>query len=296
MFGVDQLVGARARPRPPRYSSAPHEELLGGGTFGVLFPPAHSRQHPDDRSAFQAQVLVDADEDPRVEACVRFLHVVERGLTLDGEPVGQAVVGDRLEVSWVEAVEREVVTTTSTQIVIGGSRLEKPLGQGASFVRSWEPLRGRLELSSERVEGARFRVTARFANESAWAGADREDAQRHALWAAHVVLRVDRGAFVSAREAEGCVNEGVWPVLVGNERTVLASPVILSDYPQVTSESPGDLFDSTEIDRLLIANVVSLTEDEQAAMRATDPRAAEILDRCASLTRDQLLSLHGVMR
>ena len=41
-------------------------------------------------------------------------------------------------------------------------------------------------------------------------------------------------------------------VLVGGVGlAMLASPIILYDYPRVAPESPGDLFDSTEIDELL---------------------------------------------
>jgi hypothetical protein len=91
----------------------------------------------------------------------------------------------------------------------------------------------------------------------------------------------------------------VWPVLLGEEgdrTTMLAAPIILSDHPQIAPESPGDLFDATEIDRLLILNVLSMTEAEQAEMRATDPRAREIFERCAALGPEQLLPLHGALR
>ena len=265
-------------------------------TFGGLFPPSHSARHPDDRSALQAQVLLDADGDPQVEATVRFLHVVERRLTRDGEPVDELVVAGERHLAWTEATERELVAAVSTPIAIDGGAAVEPLGEGATIIRAWQPLYGRLELATERLAGRRLRITARVANETSWAGGDRDDALRRTFCSTHVVLRADRGAFVSATEADGCVNEGVWPVLVGDERTMLAAPIILSDYPQVAPESPGDLFDATEIDRLLIQNVLALTEDEQAEARATDPRAAEILDRCAALTRGELLRLHGVMR
>jgi hydrogenase maturation protease len=77
---------------------------------------------------------------------------------------------------------------------------------------------------------------------------------------------------------------------------MLAAPIILEDYAQIAPESPGDLFDAGEIDRLLILNVLSLTEAEQEEMRATDPRAREILDRCAALGPEELLPLHGAIR
>jgi hypothetical protein len=88
-------------------------------------------------------------------------------------------------------------------------------------------------------------------------------------------------------------------VLVGEEGqrdTLLSSPIILYDYPRVAPESPGDLFDSSEIDQLLALNILTLTEDEKAEMRATDPRARRILERTEALTARDFMSLHGTIR
>ena len=56
--------------------------------------------------------------------------------------------------------------------------------------------------------------------------------------------------------------------------TLLSSPIILEDHPRIAPESPGDLFDGGEIDQLLILNILSLTDDEKAEVRASDPRVA----------------------
>jgi hypothetical protein len=78
---------------------------------------------------------------------------------------------------------------------------------------------------------------------------------------------------------------------------MLAAPIILPDYPQVAPESPAEMFDATEIDRLLILNTLSLTPEEQREMRASDPRAREILERCTTLSREELMRLHqGAIR
>jgi hypothetical protein len=101
------------------------------------------------------------------------------------------------------------------------------------------------------------------------------------------------------RLAQGCENKKTWPVLVGEEgaqNMLLSSPIILSDHPQIAPESPGDLFDGGEIDQLLILNILTLTDEEKAEMRASDPRAREILDRCESLSQEQLMNLHGAIR
>ena len=75
-----------------------------------------------------------------------------------------------------------------------------------------------------------------------------------------------------------------------------SSPIILDDHPRIAPESPGDLFDGGEIDQLLVLNILSLTDEEKAEMRASDPRAREILERTEALTPEQIMRLHGAIR
>ena len=44
---------------------------------------------------------------------------------------------------------------------------------------------------------------------------------------------------------------------------MLSSPIILYDYPQIAPESPGDLFDGTEIDEILTLRILTLTDEEK---------------------------------
>jgi hydrogenase maturation protease len=95
-----------------------------------------------------------------------------------------------------------------------------------------------------------------------------------------------------------CQNLRTWPVLVGNpgERDVmLSSPIILYDYPQIAPESPGALFDGTEIDEILSLRILTLTDEEKEQMRQ-DERTREILERTESLTPEQFMKLHGTVR
>ena len=55
--------------------------------------------------------------------------------------------------------------------------------------------------------------------------------------------------------------------------TILASPIILYDYPRIAPESPGDFFDGTEIDEMLTLRILTLTDEEKRAMAAVDERA-----------------------
>jgi hypothetical protein len=72
--------------------------------------------------------------------------------------------------------------------------------------------------------------------------------------------------------------------------------MILPDQPEIAPESPGDLFDATEIDEILTLRVMTMTEAEKAAARGTDPRAAAIVDRCDTLPPEAMALLHGARR
>src|SRR5262249_30785809 len=99
--------------------------------------------------------------------------------------------------------------------------------------------------------------------------------------------------------AAGCRNIGTWPVLVGEQGdrdTLLSSPIILYDYPQVAAESPGDLFDATEIDEILTLRILTLTEEEKRSAAALDGRTRDLVARTEALAREQLAGLHGTMR
>jgi hypothetical protein len=283
-------------------------------TFGGVYPPAHSAAHPDDPSSMQTEVLVEGGRDARVEARVRFLQVVRRQAVRRGEPVDELIVGDERHLSWDEATERELDSgelplagmLRRLAIAIPAGREEEDLGDG-SLVRSWHELRGEVTVRAEPLGEALHRLTVRIENQTAFAGGDREAALERAFCSTHTILHAHDAALVSCTDppealrtaVEGCRNEGAWPVLVGEpgeRRTMLSSPIILEEYPRVAPESPGDLFDGGEIDQLLTLNILSLTDEEKAEMRASDPRAREILDRTEALSERELMRLHGAIR
>jgi hypothetical protein len=82
----------------------------------------------------------------------------------------------------------------------------------------------------------------------------------------------------------------------GSTDVVMGSPIILYDHPEIAAESAGALFDSTEIDEILTLRVMTMTDAEKAEARATDPRAASIIDRCDAMSAEALRDLHGVFR
>ena len=136
---------------------------------------------------------------------------------------------------------------------------------------------------------------------------NRDEALMRSLVSAHIVLGVEGGEFVSlldppeslAAIAVACHNHGAFPVLVGEEGqhdTVLASPIILYDYPQIAPESAGDLFDGTEIDEILSLRILTMTDDEKREMRQSDERARAMLERTENMPAEQFMKLHGALR
>lgn len=295
-------------------------------TFGGVYPRAHSEGRDDDPWTMQTQVLVEGPSDTRIEVRVRFLHVVERALGRQTagrlESVDELIVGGERYLAWQEATERELVagdltieglgTGHAAAIDVAAGSEEEPIADAAgeragTILRSWEPLEGTVAIGAERVGERLHRLTIAIANTTPWHGDDREQALRRTFCSTHTVIRASGGDLVSltdppqglAEQAGACRNEGTWPVLVGEQgerHTLLSSPIILEDYPRIAPESPGDLFDGGEIDQLLVLNILSLTDEEKDEMRASDPRAREILDRTESLSQEELMSLHGAVR
>jgi hypothetical protein len=297
-------------------------------SFGGIFPERYSAASgAGDPSSSQTECLIEADPAARLDVRVHFLHVVTRqvGTPSDGglALATELTVGAERHLAGEETIEREVgrADLRLGDLLSTGHRvdIDVPAGQdtewlidsdgrpAGAILRGWQALRGRVEIRADRVSAEHFRITVRTLNTTEWCGDSRSEALQRAFVSAHTVLRADGGRFVSLmdpppelrRLAERCRNIGTWPVLVGVEgdrHTVLSSPIILYDYPKIAPQSPGDLFDATEIDQLLTLSILSLTDEEQREARDGDPRAREILDRCAALSPEQLMRLNGTLR
>lgn len=301
--------------------------------FGVLMPPSWTEG--GEASAHQAEVLLEPEQSAVLHVRVRFLHVqtktIERAEPDGGfTPVPELyVAGERL-VSWDEAVATESDVAASLNELTGDERSghpqcrvvpvripayrdEEPVRDAtgavvARIVRERRPLDARLRLSADVLPGPYvLRVRARLENAATAAVDSRDEALRYALVAAHTVLAVTGGEFLSLLDppewarpvAAACENVGVWPVLVGEESRrdlVLASPIILYDHPAIAPESPGELYDGLEIDEILSLRTMALTDEEKREARATDPRAAAIVDRVDSMPPEVLDRLHGAIR
>ncbi|MGC5015268.1 hypothetical protein ACLQ2R_31290 [Streptosporangium sp. DT93] len=286
----------------PHLTSAAKDQVRR--RFGVLVPPGFTATA--DHSASVTECLLEGAAYAVVHLNLRFLHVrtrcVERAEDDGYWPVQQLRNGHRTYLTFDEATEREVevvfpiaglldAPARVVEVRIPGDRVIEPIASPSGevvgrLVSEHLPLHAALTVSAERVPGpyGLVRLRARVENTDGWKprGAPREQALRHSLISAHLIIAVTAGAFVSlldppewARPAvETCRNEHTWPVLVGepgHRDVMLSSPIILHDHPDVSPDRPEGLLDAVGLDELFHLRTLTLTHEQS---RAADTRAA----------------------
>ncbi|HTD55178.1 MAG TPA: hypothetical protein VK670_07335 [Silvibacterium sp.] len=297
--------------------------------FGVLSPQAYSeKQNGTEAAIMRTECLFRCGPCTRLSVKVRFLQTVDRNVEKMQEPDGRVEFVDKLEVDgrmyipWQEAREREIQVLTGYAASIPSRHLQsiefaagsevEPLREAGSIagvlVREWKALSGAVDLTVSHVQGDISKVTVSISNLTAGAQQEgRAEALRHSFLSTHTILHLEGGEFISLLDppldlksfAEECSNVGTWPVLAGEageRNTMLSSPIILYDYPQIAPESPGSLFDGTEIDEILSLRILTMTDAEKEEMRLSDERTREILDRTESMQPEQFMKLHGILR
>ena len=175
----------------------------------------------------------------------------------------------------------------------GHRAVERRIGIGGPGERTFEfdGLSGRARL---RVDGELVRVCVHNTTDVP-EGIGRAEALASALISTHVVVRAGGGRFLSPLES-GCESVNTYPVLATSaDDAVLGAAIVLPDHPQLAAASRGSLFDATEIEEALLLHVQTLSADERAAIAAGDPTVADMVERAASATQEDLLRLHGLM-
>jgi len=298
--------------------------------FGVLGPPGASSAGVGEEPSLSAQCVLargapEGERAAQVTVTLRFLQLQARSVQEASgaggyRAVDELVVGARSWLSWDEAVEREIelpaVALSELAVargfpidVAGGTDTEELLAPDGStagrIVRSRLPIAATVTLGAAEDDGfTRLLVEVRNTGPET---IDKDLAVARSLIGAHAIVTVRDGSFVSLLEppdaAAGPVarvaHHRCFPVLAGTRGEtdmVLISPIILYDYPEVAAQSDGALFDSTEIDEILTLRVMAMTDEEKAQARATDPLAAQIVDRCDAMTPEAMQRLHGTFR
>ncbi|MFZ0139459.1 MAG: hypothetical protein WAL70_00120 [Aeromicrobium sp.] len=285
--------------------------------FGVLGPVGAEEAGVGESSMMSMQCLLTSSSTLVVH--LRFLQLQHRSVQ-DADDIPVAKLTDTNGTSWLtwdEAVEQELTFelspfdledggTVLPVAVDGGAEMER-LGQGeGSVVRRRWPVTAEMRMATAPSDGC-LRLDLAVLNLHEGHGADAVEATRHSLIGTHVIIEAHDAEFVSLLEppdeladaAAACSQHRCWPVLggeAGDADLMLGLPIILYDHPEIAAESPGALYDATEIDEILTLRVMTMTDEEKAEARATDPRAREIIDRCDEMTPETLAQMHGILR
>ncbi|RST17533.1 hypothetical protein E2C00_01500 [Streptomyces sp. WAC05374] len=299
--------------------------------FGVLVPPAWTAR-AEEHDFQHTELLMEPRRGAELAVEVRFLHTQRRTVQRpcpDGtfETVAELRLDDQVVVPWDEGHEQTVRLTVPVESLAGegitvpftrpAAEETEPVTDSAGrvvgrLVRRREEVGGALRLSAAELEGPyrTYRLSLVVENTSGWTpdgDADRDAALPRSLVATHALLCLDSGRFLSMTDppewargaAAACRNLHTWPVLAGEPGRgdlVLSSPIILEDHPAIAPESPGALYDATEIDEILALRTAALTDEEKREARGTDARAAAVIDLADSMPPEVLERLHGAVR
>jgi hypothetical protein len=292
--------------------------------FGVLTPDGDGTEPGRNRTECLFEPGRDGGGELRIR--LRCLQLQARSpRTPDGADVAELVVDGQRHLRFEEGVPRQVDAVLavadllrgecSVPILLPGSGETEELRDAGGelaglLVRQCWPVTGRLVVSATDLPGPYLvhRLRLDVVNDSVCdPGAPREEVLRTSMIAAHSLLALREGTFLSLTDpprwaepaTKECVNEHTWPVLAGPEDRsdlVLTSPIILADHPQLAPESTINLFDGLENDEILTLRTLVLTDEEKAEARATDPRAAGIIDAVDAMPPEILERLHGAVR
>ncbi len=285
--------------------------------WGVLGPAGAADAGIGEDDSIAAQFLVDGAH--AVTMVVRFLQLQHRRVERDiggghFEPVDELITPSSSWLTWDEAVECERScgpfamagrTQSWTVALTAPASTEIEPVDGGRLVRIRRDVSAELTVSVE-PDGSLHRVSVRVANTGA-AAADKDDAISRSLIGTHAIAEAVGGEFVSLLEppepaaaaVSRCSQHRCFPVLAGSPGTgdlLLISPIILYDHPEVAEQSETALYDCTEIDEILTLRVMTMTDQEKAQARATDPLAAQIIDRCDAMSPEAMSRLHGALR
>ncbi|MFD5739751.1 hypothetical protein ACFXJM_19635 [Streptomyces massasporeus] len=301
--------------------------------FGVLFPrdwveadgpvtPGVSGSADSWYQQTECLLRVRQPDSARVRVRVRYLQMQRKQVEEAGRPVESLRSDDgTVHLTFDEALPRECEIEAPLDELLRGGRtvavsaaagedVEPLSGDAGRVVRSREDVRAETTVTAEPLSDGLCRIRVRTTNTAPAPPprTPRDEALRRALIATHTLIGGDGVEFVSLIDPPAdlealvrtCRNEFTFPVLGGEAGdtgpVLLSAPIILPDHPQVAPESPGDLHDAAEIDEILTLRTMLLTDEEKREARATDPRAAAILDRVDTMPQEVFERLHGAVR
>lgn len=246
--------------------------------FGVLSPKIWAEKQTNEHYFQQTEFLVLAEKEAEITFQTSFLK-----LTTDSE--------------W---------QTANEQIIAGKSGLNK----SKTIEYKEDALFGKIKISTKKIKEKLFKVSFVFQNLSQILNPkklSREEILAFSFVSTHTIFATENGKFLSqieppkefAEYTKSLHNIGAFPVLIGDkckQNSILASPIILYDFPEIAEKSFDNFFDGLEIDELMVLNLLALTDEEKRQIVETDERTRQIIEKIESAKPEDLLKLHAHLR
>ncbi len=304
--------------------------------FGVVFPEQYNTYNEHSHSKMQTQCIVTGSEDLQVNITIRFLHLMQIKLfekvtsqeTAESDFIqvnNVSIDGKTCQAGW-QTTERKISTgdLQISQLIknrkviciefdkeYDTKYLSEEIGKTpAKQINSIAEIKGTVIIEAEPVKNIQnaFRITITVTNTTPVENAEtisRDEVLTQSFLSTHIILNTPDGQFISHQDPdekwksviEECENINTWPILIdtGNT-TLLSSPIILYDYPQINPQSHGDLFDSTEIEEALLLHVNLLSDDEKKRIGESDEKLKAMLGKVSNITPQELINFHSGLK
>jgi hypothetical protein len=303
--------------------------------FGVIFPKDYNAHYEHSHSNMQSQNILTGNDDLTVAINVRFLHLRKTELFQknsnsdnndDYAPAFSLdIYGNIYQAGW-QTIERKISTGNlrvselahKSKIILfefdsmneGEIIFNEQKEVVAKTISSVAEIKGTIKIKAGKVKDSKdaFRLTVSVTNLTPVTdapGMTRDDAMLQSFLSTHIILHTGQGEFISHQDPPdewkkaiaSCENLNTWPILIDKSNsTLLSSPVILYDYPEINPLSSGDLFDSTEIEEALLLHVNLLSDEEKKRIGSNDKKLHAMLNKVSGLTPGDLAVYHSMMK
>jgi hydrogenase maturation protease len=300
--------------------------------FGVVFPKLYNDYNQYAHSKMQTECIVTGSYDLALSITIRFLHLKKielfQRVASDENyiPAYDLTIGNKFYQTGWQTIERKISTgdllisdlikqkklipfefdkTCNTEYLPDEEKIVT-----AKQIDTVSEINGIVNIGAAPVENIQnaFKVTVTITNNTAIEKAEsttRDEALSQSFLSTHTILQSPNGEFISHQNPginwktiiEQCENISAWPILIdeGNT-TLLASPIVLYDYPKINPQSPGDLFDSTEIEEALLLHVAVLSDEEKKRIAQTDEKLKAMLEKVHNVTPEDLINFHSGLK
>jgi hypothetical protein len=289
---------------------------------GIVYPEKYQVTNPYAQSLMRSECIMTGNQDAKVNIEVRFLHLIKQEVynnEIEDEDfilfTEQACPGSIFSSS-CRAIERKVTIPEQSikELLKNGvsssikfSKIEKDI---PAYNRD-ERLNGKQHDYSEEITGHiivsttkiasvpdTFKLIVIITNDSEVENAAtvlKDEALFKSFLSTHIILNIDRGRFISQQNPswqwekiiKGCENQNAWSTLINkSDSTMLSSPIIICDYPEISSKSNLDPSNSTEIEESLLLQVGMLSNEEKNKIGKEEEKLSEMLNKVKSLIPD----------